>query len=692
MQKIDQRTRQVLIKLIEKPVISQRNLTKQLNLSKVQIEYVITKINDSLSEEMLPPVWFDGNQFHLSETSRIFLVDLFSTEKVYRYYEMDVEERKKYIYMMLFYHCEEYLSVNHFLEVLAVGKTTFINDMKKVEKELEPLNVQINYNRKNGYYLIGEEATLRYHLMKLILEDFRSDKGSFLWDYFLFNESAIEKDQLFRQVEEELANFSITLVENRLIEFSYMLIFLVPRLNQKWPEFYDRYSFQTFYQMKEYAFSQNLLAKFSIENEHASLYICGWMLGMAIGNAEERTPDYSIINELVDRIFDRFERLSGIRFKEKLAVKKQLYSHFRPAYYRLFFHLPIINPLNEKIIQEYPDLFQIVKETMRPIETLFGTMIPDEEISFLTIHFASLINDNDEYQVKRKVGLIVCPNGIGSSAIIYNELKNLFPDMIFIGPIETNEIYQKKQEYDMIFTTVPNMRLYSLKKPVYTVNLIMTIDEKYALVQEIQNDSRNISNNYQFEELIAIINNNTTINDEKGLRKELMKHLRQPKAFTPNDTKSEHPEQDELRLSDILTPDLIQLNLSTNSWEEAFYVAATPLIEFDIVSRRYIDKIIQTTYEEGPYMVIAKNVALPHARPEEGAKKVGLGITVLKHPVKILGQASMKYIFTLAAVDNKRHLTALAELVTLIDQPDFFEMLDSATSVEEAYQWILDFL
>ena len=91
-------------------------------------------------------------------------------------------------------------------------------------------------------------------------------------------------------------------------------------------------------------------------------------------------------------------------------------------------------------------------------------------------------------------------------------------------------------------------------------------------------------------------------------------------------------------------------------------------------------------------MVIAKNVALPHARPEEGAKKVGLGITVLKHPVKILGQASMKYIFTLAAVDNKRHLTALAELVTLIDQPDFFEMLDSATSVEEAYQWILDFL
>lgn len=464
MYKMDQRTRQVLIKLIEKPVCSQSNLTNQLHLSRVQVEYVINKINEALSDEGLPPVYFDGNSFHLSETSRLFFVDFFSGENSYRYYEMDIEERKKYIYLMLFYHYEEYLSVNHFLEALDIGKTTFINDLKRVEKELESFDIQIKYNRRKGYYLAGNESVLRYHLMKLVLEDLRSDNGSFLWDYFLFNESTLDKEQTFEQIAAELERYSIVLVENRLLEFSYMLIFLLPHLSKEGSDFYERYNFQKLYQMKEYTFSQSLLEKFSIDNEYAVLYICGWMLGMAIGNADEEAPDSSIINELVERIFDRFERLSGIRFKDKATVKKQVYSHFRPAYYRLFFHLPIINPLSEKTIQEYPDLFQIVKETMKPIENLFGTMIPDEEIAFLTIHFASLIDNNDEYQVKRKVGIIVCPNGIGSSAIIYNELKNLFPDMIFIGPIETNEIYQKKQDYDMIFTTVPNMRLYSLKK------------------------------------------------------------------------------------------------------------------------------------------------------------------------------------------------------------------------------------
>lgn len=688
MYKMDQRTRQVLIKLIEKPVCSQSNLTNQLHLSRVQVEYVINKINEALSDEGLPPVYFDGNSFHLSETSRLFFVDFFSGENSYRYYEMDIEERKKYIYLMLFYHCEEYLSVNHFLEALDIGKTTFINDLKRVEKELESFDIQIKYNRRKGYYLAGNESVLRYHLMKLVLEDLRSDNGSFLWDYFLFNESTLDKEQTFEQIAAELERYSIVLVENRLLEFSYMLIFLLPHLSKEGSDFYERYNFQKLYQMKEYTFSQSLLEKFSIDNEYAVLYICGWMLGMAIGNADEEAPDSSIINELVERIFDRFERLSGIRFKDKATVKKQVYSHFRPAYYRLFFHLPIINPLSEKTVQEYPDLFQIVKETMKPIENLFGTMIPDEEIAFLTIHFASLIDNNDEYQVKRKVGIIVCPNGIGSSAIIYNELKNLFPDMIFIGPIETNEIYQKKQDYDMIFTTVPNMRLYSLKKPVYTVNPIMTINEKYNLVQEVQGGNRNLSSDYSFEELFSIIDRFATIHDESGLRKELVRQLKQPKKNQLKNPPAKNAEKEDLSLVDILSPSFIQLTITSNSWEEAFYVAATPLIEAEIVSRRYIDKIIQTTYQEGPYMVISENVALPHARPEDGARDVGLGITVLKQPIKILGRTPMKYIFTLAAVDNKKHLTALAELVALIDRTDFFQMLDTATSPEEAYQWI----
>jgi transcriptional antiterminator len=59
--------------------------------------------------------------------------------------------------------------------------------------------------------------------------------------------------------------------------------------------------------------------------------------GHGYWDADEEAPDSSIINELVERIFDRFERLSGIRFKDKKTVKKQVYSHFRPATIDCFF-------------------------------------------------------------------------------------------------------------------------------------------------------------------------------------------------------------------------------------------------------------------------------------------------------------------------------------------------------------------
>ena len=112
---------------------------------------------------------------------------------------------------------------------------------------------------------------------------------------------------------------------------------ILPRLNKQWQDFYETYNYQTFFQMKEYLFAKELLMEFGITNKSAQLYICGWLLGMALGDTTYPSADFSIIHELVERIIKRFELLSGIRFKDKQKVINQLYSHFRPAYYRLFF-------------------------------------------------------------------------------------------------------------------------------------------------------------------------------------------------------------------------------------------------------------------------------------------------------------------------------------------------------------------
>ncbi|WP_422698748.1 BglG family transcription antiterminator [Enterococcus durans] len=676
-------------KLIEKPINSQQNLMEQLSLSKSQIDYALEKASSILIDAGFTPLFVDNLNVEVSEKNNNYLLELFSQKKIYEYYELSFEERKKYIFMMLFFHCKEYLSLNHFIQVLNVGKTTFTRDIKKLEEDLKFHSLEIVYTRKNGYQLVGDEAKIRYFLMKMILEDSSLGDDLFLYNYFLWQESDIDVVEISKTIKELMDVFDIRLVENRFNEFCYMFIFLVPRLNREWPEFYTKYNYQTFFRMKEYQFSVLLLKSFEITNKYASLYVCVWILGMAIGTADQTTADYSVINELVERIFHRFEMLSGVRFKDKKMAKNQLFSHFRPAYYRLFFHLPIVNYLHDKILVEFPDLFEIVKETMNPIETLFGTKIPDKELSFLTIHFASLLNDYDEYPVQQKVGLIVCPNGIGSAAIIYNELKSIFPEMILIGPVETNELSTVAENYDMIFTTVPNIRLYSQKKPIYVVNPIMSIDEKYHLIHEIQNSSEAPYRKYKMDELLDIIDRYADIKNMEQLGKSLESYLHKSEfSIVKENKRYKSFVSSELNLLDILRPEYIQLNVVARSWEEAFYVAASPLVQANIIDRRYIDTIIQTTRREGPYMVIMDKVALPHARPEDGTRKVGLGITVLKNEIKVMGKTPVRYIFTLSAVDNKKHIAAIAELVSLLDNRAFFNQLDYAKQASEVYHWL----
>ncbi|MCB6288720.1 PRD domain-containing protein, partial [[Clostridium] scindens] len=95
----------------------------------------------------------------------------------------------------------------------------------------------------------------------------------------------------------------------------------------------------------------------------------------------------------------------------------QLYSHFRPAYYRLLCRLPIFNPLCDKVREEYRELYQLVEETMKPFHVIFGGDIPAGEIAYLTMHFASIYSDQKAFEIaKQKTALVVCSNGIGSSA------------------------------------------------------------------------------------------------------------------------------------------------------------------------------------------------------------------------------------------------------------------------------------
>ena len=92
----------------------------------------------------------------------------------------------------------------------------------------------------------------------------------------------------------------------------------------------------------------------------------------------------------------------------------------------------------------------------------------------------------------------------------------------------------------------------------------------------------------------------------------------------------------------------------------------------------------------GPYIVLTKHVALPHARPESGALESAIGIATLKTPVEFGNEDNdpVKYLFSLSAKDSSEHLGALADLAVLFEDKAFFELLDRTTDPKEIMDYI----
>lgn len=74
----------------------------------------------------------------------------------------------------------------------------------------------------------------------------------------------------------------------------------------------------------------------------------------------------------------------------------------------------------------------------------------------------------------------------------------------------------------------------------------------------------------------------------------------------------------------LIEADAIQLQVEEADWKKVLQLAAIPLIKNRTITQNYVNAIISGTEELGAYYVFEdEKFALPHARPEEGAKNWG---------------------------------------------------------------------
>lgn len=118
-----------------------------------------------------------------------------------------------------------------------------------------------------------------------------------------------------------------------------------------------------------------------------------------------------------------------------------------------------------------------------------------------------------------------------------------------------------------------------------------------------------------------------------------------------------------MRLIDYFPEPSISVIHSAKDWQEAIDFSMVSLLDKNYISENYIQAIKGSTISNGPYYILAPGVAMPHARPECGALKTGMSLTLLKQGVYFPGNDEpIKLLIGLSAADADSHIGAIQAL------------------------------
>lgn len=121
------------------------------------------------------------------------------------------------------------------------------------------------------------------------------------------------------------------------------------------------------------------------------------------------------------------------------------------------------------------------------------------------------------------------------------------------------------------------------------------------------------------------------------------------------------------------------------SWKNLIQLAGQPLLDDGLIAQEYIDEIVTTCTEKGPYMNIGPNIVLAHARPLPSTRKAVMALLLSKQPAALLddpAHTARLWIF-LATPDDQSHIELIQKLAALLMNADRVQRVLAANSQEE---------
>ena len=384
------------------------------------------------------------------------------------------EEERQIILMSQLLQTSEPIKQSVLASELDVTIAKVGQDLDKIEEILSYFNLLLIRRRGFGVLIKGPEAAKRWvmssfiqkytdekQLLSLIRSQINDQTNHYLKEINGRLLGLVDKEKLITVqsvITQCMKDGDFQIADRAYIGLVIHLTLAMERVMKGEPVFFDNQFTKELTNTKEFAIAAKILAELESSTQlhfpfEETSYIAMHLMGAkAMYEQESFLIEDTDLNYKVLKLIEIISKEIGTDLMKEESFYNGLITHLKPAVYRLEKKMGIQNPLLSSIKKEYSDLFSVVKSNTEQIFSHFH--IPDEEIGYLVMHFASALLMKKNPPILN--ALVVCTSGIGTSKILAARILQEFPEVKKVENISAFNITDNHLlEYDLIFSTVP---------------------------------------------------------------------------------------------------------------------------------------------------------------------------------------------------------------------------------------------
>ncbi len=642
------RTRNVLAQLVERgDYVTAKQLAESLEVSRRSVMYALDDLDEELVSNGLGLTQRVTNKGIRIEPNELGLAAGLLEKNTDTALLDFTDARDRRFFLLFNFMCIDGQVTTELLsEQMMTSPRTVSNDVSFLRSIMQEQNLELVYNKREGYEVKGNIFTVRNLFVQWMTTICPAESSKDLATtidglYRLARTKpgctleVKELEQLNQMLSDVIPNHYTKKAGSVLLQHLVVALMCCGRRDDFGFSKEDR-SFLarsvSFDVARIISLRAQEIAKVQMD-EREDCYFATLLQSLPTNTAINEVQNYPFeVEVIVQKLIIDVSESYQYDFNADSELFQAIVGHVIPLVYRVLFNSQNKNPLLGEIAAKYARLNEAVRSALGGLESYAGAAITDDECSFLTLYFASSIEKMSNEAGERARIVVVCNAGNAVSRLLQYKLTSAF-NVNVVASVAEADVYSAVDE----------------NRPIDLVVTVVDLDQsRLGMVQ--------------------CLKVSPLLND--GDMNHLGRRLRQRVFLKPE------PESEGASLTDLLASSCFEVIDHVNGMDGLIEAGGRLLSRAGLCDEEYPLQMVSAAHCFGPLttILIAPGIIMPHAGISDHVYRTGFSFVRVREPIEVNGK---EVTCALSLCTRNKHINqrAIQQFGVLLGRSSFMEQV-----------------